>query len=82
MNEISFSLFELNAPVSVVPARFGFQFNNTIPHPQYYYRPEIGFGVGPLSISYAYNLMLNKLDRKNAERHMLSVRINFPVLGY
>lgn len=59
INEISFSFFEFNAPVSIMPARFGFQFQEGVSHPRYYYRPVLGFGIGPFSISYAYNFMLN-----------------------
>lgn len=82
INEFSFSLVEVNAPYAIVPARFGFQFQEGVKHPKYYFRPSVGFGLGPFTISYAYNFMLNKMDRGQAEKHLFSLKFNIPVINY
>lgn len=81
-NEVSFSLFDLNSPISLSPANFGAQFDSNSSKPLYYYRPSIGIGIGPISIGYSYNLMFSKKERFKAEKNLFTIKFNYPIISF
>jgi hypothetical protein len=46
----------------------------------WFYKPEIGLGFGPVSISYGYNLTFNKDVRPYTETHFISLKLNYPMI--
>jgi|GEM_PF-3437647 len=77
-HDFSFSFLELNTPILLNPSRIGIQTRENIDKNEFYYRPSIGLGYGPVSISYSYNIpILNK--SKLSEKGLLSFNISYPV---
>ncbi len=78
VHDVSFSLFQVNAPVMLNLTTFGFQVGKDAEGKRLerggYYRPEVVAGFGSVSVSYAYNLMFKKAARQFSEKHLLQVR--------
>jgi len=81
-NDFSFSLFELNAPLTFIPMRFGVQTNPESNNRNFYYRPGFGLSVGMISMSYSYNLMFSKSIRPSSEKHLLYFRLIYPIINF
>jgi hypothetical protein len=81
-NDFSFSLFELNAPLTFVPMRFGIQTKPGSSSKNIYYRPGFGLSIGMVSVSYSYNVMFSKAKRRASEKLLLDFRIIYPIVNY
>lgn len=82
INDLSFSLIEVNAPLTFIPLRFGLQHNPESNNKNYYYRPGLGLSLGMVSLSYSYNLMLKKSMRPSSEKLLLDFRVIYPIVNY
>lgn len=80
-HDFSFSLIDINAPFVLTPAKFGFI---TTPESdkKFYYRPGIGLSAGPISATYSYNLMFSKSIRKSSEKHLLILKLAYPITNH
>jgi hypothetical protein len=81
LNDISFSVFQLNAPIVLNLTTIGVQFGKDTEGekitPRWYYRPEIGFGIGHLSLSAGYDLFFRKSARKASDQFFVQLRYAF-----
>jgi hypothetical protein len=81
LNDISFSVFQLNAPIVLNLNTIGVQFGKDTEGekiaPRWYYRPEIGFGIGHLSLSAGYDLFFRKSARKASDQFFVQLRYAF-----
>jgi hypothetical protein len=46
----------------------------------WFYRPEIGFSYGPLSLCYGYNVVFKKAVRPFTESHFVTLKLNYPMI--
>jgi hypothetical protein len=76
LNDFSLSFFQFEGPFVLNISKFGFQNSIESPASKWYYRPEIGFAAGPVSLSLAYNFMFNKTARATAEKEMFYIRFS------
>lgn len=78
LNDISFSLFQMHAPIVLNLTTIGMQFGNDTEGekiaPRWYYRPEIGFGIGHLSLSAGYDLFFRKSARRVSDKFFVQLR--------
>lgn len=81
-NDLSFSLLEMNAPLTFIPFRFGVQTQPGSSSKRFYYRPGLGLSIGMVSLSYSYNLMFSKSIRASSEKHLLNFRVIYPIVNF
>ncbi len=71
------SMFEVNSIIHIVPLQFVFLKSNSGLRSGIL-RPEIGFGFGRFSLSYAYNLFFGKnFDMR--EKNLVTLKFDFPI---
>lgn len=78
INDFSFQLFRINAPIVLAPMHFGVLTGKTSEDDaigrRWYYNPEIGWGYNGFSVSYGYRLMFKKGSFDGREGHLLKLR--------
>ena len=82
INDFSFSPIHLDAPLLLHPLSFGLQYSASDFINHWYYKPEIGFGYGPFSFSYAYYIYFDKLLQNNRERSMFNIRFSQVIVPF
>lgn len=82
INDFSFSLIDFHSLIYFAPAKICFQINEGSNEKYFHYMPEIGIGIGPVSISYSYNIPLSKKAISTVEKHFLYLRISYPINDY
>lgn len=80
INDISFSLFQITAPIYINLTRIGVYAGKDTPlDNEFYYRPEIGIGWGRISAGYAHNFVFYKSARPFAAKHLFSLHYLTPI---
>lgn len=82
LNDFSFSLIELYAPIRLVPTKFGYFKDPVSGGTNYYYRPGIGLNIGVFSISYSYNFIFKENLGTTSEKSFLGFEINYPIWNW
>jgi hypothetical protein len=81
LNDISFSAYHLYAPIvlniETIGVQFGRDADGKAIAPRWYYRPEIGFGIGHLSLSAGYDLFFRKSARRVSDKFFVQLRYAF-----
>jgi hypothetical protein len=81
LNDISFSAYHLYAPIVLNLETIGVQFGKDAEGkaiaPRWYYRPEIGVGIGHLSLSIGYDLFFRKSARRVSDKFFVQLRYAF-----
>jgi hypothetical protein len=81
LNDVSFSVFQMHAPIvlnlTTLGAQFGKDTEGEKIAPRWYYRPEIGVGIGHLSLSAGYDLFFKKSARKASDQFFVQLRYAF-----
>ena len=81
LNDISFSAYHLYAPIVLNLETIGVQFGKDVEGkaitPRWYYRPEIGVGIGHLSLSIGYDLFFKKAARRVSDKFFVQLRFAF-----
>lgn len=78
--DLMFNVFNIqNAGfLSLNLVQFGWHLHD-LPENKMFYRPEIGLHYGIFTLSYGYNLTLNKEMRPLTEKHMFNFTISYPL---
>lgn len=81
-NDFSLSLLELNSPFVLIPAKFGFQFNNFSDMLRFYYRPGIGLSLGVFSLNFTYNILLSKKNKALNDKYILMLKASYTITNH
>jgi len=71
-SEWSFSILKLEAPIYIDIIQFGQLY--TADESYFFYRPEVGVGYGPITLSYGFNVFFKKGVEDGVQRHMVNLR--------
>ncbi len=75
-NDINVSLFQIEAPFYINFTKFGIMSRAHVAEPIFYYRPEIGFGTGNITIFYSRNVKLQKNNTTEIDKHLITLRLS------
>ncbi len=78
-NDFSLSLIEMNAPLVIIPTKFGLQYGPNTSGSHFYYRPGIGFRIWHFQFSYNYNLMFSKASRTYSEKNLFGISFKYTI---
>lgn len=82
IHDFTLDLIKMQGPIYLNPTQIGWQYWVEENANYGFYRPEIGLGYGIFSLTYSYNLMFKKTKRADAEKHLLSAHICYPLVKY
>ena len=71
-SEWTASLLKTESPIYIDIIQFGGYSDQS--STRYFYRPEIGFGVGPITLSYGYTLFFKRGDSRELNKHVLNLK--------
>jgi hypothetical protein len=81
LNDISIGFYQMHAPIvlnlNTIGVQFGKDAEGKAIAPRWYYRPEIGVGIGHLSLSIGYDLFFKKSARKASDQFFVQLRYAF-----